>query len=97
MGIIEIEQHVLSIITEKKVRMKDLAELVGCNARNIRRAINRLTNAGYPISNIGGYSIIRTQEELEQVIRIQRKRAMSSIRRYNQLKKQPLNGQEELL
>lgn len=97
MGIIEIEQSVLNLISEKKLRMRDLAELVGCSARDIRRAINRLTNAGYPISNIGGYSIIKTQEELEQVIRVQRKRAMSSIRRYNQIKKQPLNGQEELL
>ena len=97
MGIIEIEQSVLNLISEKKLRMRDLAELVGCSARDIRRAINRLTNAGYPISNIGGYSIIKTQEELEQVIRVQRKRAMSSIRRYNQIKKQPLNGQEKLL
>ena len=97
MGIIEIEQSVLNLISEKKLRMRDLAELVGCSARDIRRAINRLTNAGYPISNINGYSIIKTQEELERVIRIQRKRAMSSIRRYNQIKKQPLNGQEELL
>jgi len=96
-GIIEIEQSVLNLISEKKLRMRDLAELVGCSARDIRRAINRLTNAGYPISNINGYSIIKTQEELERVIRIQRKRAMSSIRRYNQIKKQPLNGQEELL
>ena len=97
MGIIEVEQSVLNLISEKKLRMRDLAELVGCSARDIRRAINRLTNAGYPISNINGYSIIKTQEELERVIRIQRKRAMSSIRRYNQIKKQPLNGQEELL
>ena len=97
MGIIEIEQSVLNIISEKNVRMRELADLVGCSARDIRRAINRLTNAGYPISNINGYSIIKTQEELERVIRIQRKRAMSSIRRYNQIKKQPLNGQEELL
>jgi len=96
-GIIEIEQSVLNIISEKNVRMRELADLVGCSARDIRRAINRLTNAGYPISNINGYSIIKTQEELERVIRIQRKRAMSSIRRYNQIKKQPLNGQEELL
>ena len=97
MGIIEVEQSVLNLISEKKLRMRDLAELVGCSARDIRRAINRLTNAGYPISNINGYSIIKTQEELERVIRIQRKRAMSSIRRYNQIKKQPLNGQEKLL
>ena len=97
MGIIEVEQSVLNIISEKNVRMRELADLVGCSARDIRRAINRLTNAGYPISNINGYSIIKTQEELERVIRIQRKRAMSSIRRYNQIKKQPLNGQEELL
>lgn len=97
MEIIEVEQRVLSIITEKKVKMKDLAELVGCNARTIRLAINRLINKGHPISNIGGYSIIRSQEELERVIRVQRKRAMSSLRRYNQIKKQPLHGQEKLL
>lgn len=72
---------------DERVNMKDLAEDLSMNARDIRESVELLTNMGYPIGNVNGYFWITTQDELNKVIEHQKARALSSIKRYNKVKK----------
>lgn len=81
-----VENNVLELLGVEDLSMRDLAEILSITQREVRKAINNLVVKGYPISNIGKYSLIKTQDQLEKCYQAQRRRALSSFKRLKALK-----------
>lgn len=93
------EQSVLEALekAEGKISMSEMAEMFGITKRQVRSTIEDLVNLGYAISNVNGYSIIKTQLELERAAEHQRKRLIASAKRYRSLCAMGNIKQEEII
>lgn len=82
-----INDLVIELLKKQDYSMKELAEVLSINTRQVRDIIEDLVIKGYPINNLGKYGWIHTQAELEKCYELQRKRALSSLARLRALKK----------
>lgn len=77
----------IELLKKQDYSMKELADLLSIDERQVREVIDELVIKGYPIHNINGYGWIHTQEQLEKCYQLQRKRALSSLARLRAYKK----------
>jgi biotin operon repressor len=74
------------------IGVKELAEQLGCAAREVRDLVTELRMIGIAVCGhpSTGYFIARTHEELERTLQFLRNRAMHSLVLESKLRKVPL-------
>lgn len=82
----------LHIGAQKGISAQALADLAGCNKRQVRDLVTALRIEGVAVCGhpSTGYFIAETAEELEQTLRFLRDRAMHSLVLESKLRRVPL-------